>query len=262
MSSLLSDAATTEILGRTPWPDTVKLFQPYEVGQILMPEFASCLSVKAFLNMCGLKFQTELRTNAEFMSPSGKVPFIQIGPFIVSELDPILAVACAKGHSLSQYLSSEQKAEMKAYISLVQNVMVMSLHYLLWCDKETLEMVTKPRYGNPYKWPLNKFIPLKKQWEVTGLLSSLGWTKKTLDEVYDEVETCCQALSDRLGEQRFFFGTQPTELDAVVFGHLFTILTTTLPSPRLAEIVQKYGNLSELCRHIHEEYFKDLQKDY
>lgn len=27
---------------------------------------------------------------------SGKVPFIQIGPFIVSELDPILAVACAK----------------------------------------------------------------------------------------------------------------------------------------------------------------------
>lgn len=43
--------------------------------------------------------------------------------------------------------------------------------------------MTKPRYGNPYKWPLNKFIPLKKQWEVTGLLSSLGWTKKTLDEV-------------------------------------------------------------------------------
>jgi len=28
------------------------------------------------------------------------------------------------------------------------------------------------------------------------------------EQVYDEVETCCQALSDRLGEQRFFFGTQ------------------------------------------------------
>jgi hypothetical protein len=41
------------------------------VGQIQMPEFASCLSVKTFLNMCGLKFQTELRANAEFMSPSG-----------------------------------------------------------------------------------------------------------------------------------------------------------------------------------------------
>jgi metaxin len=38
-----------------------------------MTDFASCLSVKTFLNMCGLKFQTELRTNAEFMSPSGNL---------------------------------------------------------------------------------------------------------------------------------------------------------------------------------------------
>jgi len=41
------------------------------VGQILMTEFASCLSVKTYLNMLGLKFQTELRQNAEYMSPSG-----------------------------------------------------------------------------------------------------------------------------------------------------------------------------------------------
>jgi len=41
------------------------------VGQILMTDFASCLSVKTYLNMLGLKFQTELRHNAEYMSPSG-----------------------------------------------------------------------------------------------------------------------------------------------------------------------------------------------
>jgi len=41
------------------------------VGQILMTDFASCLSVKTYLNMLGLKFQTELRQNAEYMSPSG-----------------------------------------------------------------------------------------------------------------------------------------------------------------------------------------------
>jgi len=36
-----------------------------------MTDFASCLSVKTYLNMLGLKFQTELRQNAEYMSPSG-----------------------------------------------------------------------------------------------------------------------------------------------------------------------------------------------
>lgn len=261
MSSLVSDAATVEIIGRTPWPDTVKLYQPYEVGQILMPEFASCLSVKAFLNMCGLKFQTELRTNAEFMSPSGKVPFVQIGPLLVSEFDPIVSVANAKGHSLSSHLTDEQRADMKAYISMVQTTLVNSLHYLLWLDKETLELVTKPRYGSPYKWPLNKFIPLMKKREITRLLSSSGWAKKSSEEVYEEVKKCCQMLSDRLGDQMYFFGSKETELDAFVFGHLFTVLTTNLPSSRLAEIVQKHGNLADLCRRIHEEHFKDLQKD-
>lgn len=43
----------------------------FAVGQILMTDFASCLSVKTYLNMLGLKFQTELRQNAEYMSPSG-----------------------------------------------------------------------------------------------------------------------------------------------------------------------------------------------
>lgn len=261
MSSLVSDAATVEIIGRTPWPEMVKLYQPYEVGQILMPEFASCLSVKAFLNMCGLKFQTELRPNAEFMSPSGKVPFLQIGPLLVSEFDPIVAIANAKGHSLSSHLTDEQRADMKAYISLVQTVLVNSLHYLLWLDKETLELVTKPRSGSPYKWPLNKIIPLKKKREIVKLLSSAGWTKKSTDEVYEEVRNGCQLLSDRLGDQMYFFGSKATELDAFVFGHLFTILTTSLPSQQLAEIVQQHGNLAELCRRIHEEHFKDLQKD-
>ena len=45
------------------------------VGQILMTDFASCLSVKTYLNMLGLKFQTELRHNAEYMSPSGLYSF-------------------------------------------------------------------------------------------------------------------------------------------------------------------------------------------
>ena len=49
----------------------IRYFSVFAVGQILMPEFASCLGVKTFLNMCGLKFQTELKVNAEFMSPSG-----------------------------------------------------------------------------------------------------------------------------------------------------------------------------------------------
>ena len=51
-------------------------------------------------------------------------------------------------------------------------------------------------------------------------------------------------------------GGSPTELDAMVFGHLFTLLTTSLPEGHFAEIVQQFPNLTAFCRKIDEKYFK------
>lgn len=42
------------------------------VEQILLPSNASSLAVQAFLKMCGLNFEIEMRPNAEHMSPSGR----------------------------------------------------------------------------------------------------------------------------------------------------------------------------------------------
>ena len=86
---------------------------------------------------------------------SGRVPLVQVGPMIVSEFDPIVAFVEAKvtlfsnfywfatkfltavgllsymdfvytlqGHRLSEQLPESQRAEMKAYITLVENVIV------------------------------------------------------------------------------------------------------------------------------------------
>lgn len=106
-----------------PWPKDVKLFQPYEVEQILLPDNANCLAVQAFLKMCGLEFQVEPRANAESMSPSGKVPFIKAGAFVVSEMEPIVQFVSNKGISLTDNLEVEMKSDMRAYMSLVHNVL-------------------------------------------------------------------------------------------------------------------------------------------
>lgn len=54
----------------------------FSVEQITLPDHASCLSVKTFLHMCGLKYIEELRTNAEEMSPSGRYNYV-ISPHLV-----------------------------------------------------------------------------------------------------------------------------------------------------------------------------------
>ncbi|XP_048725558.1 metaxin-2 isoform X3 [Caretta caretta] len=216
---------------------------------------------RAFLQMCNLPVQVVCRANAEYMSPSGKVPFIRVGNQVVSELGPIVQFVKAKGHSLSDGLDEVQKAEMKAYMELVNNMLLTAELYLQWCDDTTVQEITHPRYGSPYPWPLNRILAYQKQWEIRRKMKAIGWAGKSLEQVLEDVDQCCQALSQRLGTQSYFFNKQPTELDALVFGHLFTILTTQLTSDELSEKVKNYSNLVAFCRRIEQHYFEDHDKD-
>lgn len=101
----------------------MKLYQPYEVEQILLPDNANCLAVQAFLRMCQLNYQIESRANAEAMSPTGKVPFIKCGAFVVSELEGIVQFVNNRGITLTEKLDNEEKSDMRAYMCLIHNVL-------------------------------------------------------------------------------------------------------------------------------------------
>ncbi|XP_046747120.1 metaxin-2 isoform X1 [Diprion similis] len=255
---LLSDTIAMELGAQEPWPQPIKLYQPYEVEQILLPDNANCLAVQAYLKMCGLEFQIEPRSNAEYMSPSGRVPFIQCGAFLVSEFDPIVSFISSKGSSLSGELGATDKADMRAYISLVNNVLVNAEQYVCWVDQATLNSVTKPRHGSVYPWPLNHLLNWQKQNQITKKLNVLGWYNKSLDEVFGEVKNCCTALAERLEGKTYFFGDEPTELDALVFGHIHALTTTSfLPSAcGMSATIGKFQQLIEHCRSVNTLYFK------
>uniref|UniRef100_A0A0A9WNF4 Metaxin-2 n=1 Tax=Lygus hesperus TaxID=30085 RepID=A0A0A9WNF4_LYGHE len=249
------DHALAGFLSQEPWPDDVQLFQPYETEQILLPDNANCLAVQTFLKMCDLKYVVEYRTNAEEMSPSGRVPFIKCGACLISDFEPITSFVSNKGISLSAHLDEVQKADMRAFMSLVNTVLGNAENYLTWVDDETYSKITKPRYGSVHPFPLNHWLCFSKRRTVLKKLSALGWANKSLESVYEEVEKGCSALSDRLEKSRFFFGEQPTELDALVFGHMYTILTTPLPNNRLASTIRGYPNIVDHCKIIEKQLF-------
>nr|CAD7392086.1 unnamed protein product [Timema cristinae] len=65
-------------------------------------------------------------------------------------------------------------------------------------------------------------------------------------------------LSQRKANHPFITNLHPTELDALVFGHVFTILTTPLPNNQFAGIVRGYDNLIELCKRVEKDYFEKV----
>uniref|UniRef100_A0A2H1V7S1 SFRICE_023782 n=1 Tax=Spodoptera frugiperda TaxID=7108 RepID=A0A2H1V7S1_SPOFR len=140
--------------------------------------------------MCNLPFEVEMRWNAEFMSPSGRVPFIKCGAFVVSELEPIVQFAANKGVSLCGKLSTEEKAEMRAYMSLITNVLVNAELYISWVDNETFNAVTKVRNSSVYPWPLGWLQTRAKRNAVIKRLKALHWYDKTIDQVLADVKMC------------------------------------------------------------------------
>jgi len=254
--SYIDGAHLMQLSASEPWSSEAVLIKPMEENQILPYESAACLSVQAFLHMCDLNFKIEQLPNAEFISPSGKLPIIQCGQYIISEPNSIIDFVKVKGHRLDDHLTDDDKAKLKAYMSLVNSKLTPAQKYIAWALDDTDEITWK-RYGSVYPWPLSYFLPYKKRTSMLQHLEAIGWGKsdKSLTKVEEEVSRCCNALSQKLLDKKFFFGKKPTELDAVVFGHLYTILTTTLPDNRLAATVQKYPNLVKFCRNVEKSYF-------
>lgn len=260
-SSVLGQYVKEEIIANDPWTDDATLYQPYEAEQILLAENASCLAVKAYLKMCDLPFNVKSSANAEFMSPGGrmtKLPFVHVGAFVVAEFEPIVNLVENKGVSLSNWLDEDQKSDMRAYISLVENIFTNAELYVSFVDDVVLKQVTYPRNGCVYPWPLNIFENMRKRRNVLRHLNVYNWKNMSMEEVAQKVGKCCETLAEKLGNDIYFYGNRPTELDAVTFGHLFTILTTKLPNNILAEKIKEYKPLVRFCQNIDKKYFNTI----
>ena len=53
----------------------------------------------------------------------------------------------------------------------------------------------------------------------------------------------------------FFFLCRPTDLDALVYGYLFTIITTQLPMTNLSDIVDEFPNIKDFVQRVDLKYF-------
>jgi len=101
------------------------------------------------------------------------------------------------------------------------------------------------------KFPLNAVLPFLKRREIKRSLKD-----RRPDALYFDAGIALAALSTRLGERnKFFYGEEPSVLDAIVFGYLATVLYIPLPSTDLRGQIAKHSNLVAFVGRIRQLYF-------
>jgi metaxin len=209
--------------------------------------------------MANKPFTVRMCANAEFMSTGGhqtKLPVLKYGCFVAAEFDNIVNLLETKEIFLSGHLTENQKFEMRPLIRLTEKIFSNAEQYISFVDKKVLAEVTNPRNGSVFPWPLNHIQNYRKKRHVLKQLDLFDWKSLTMEEVEEQVGKCCNILSVQLAKNDYFFGESPTELDALVFGHLFSIFTMKLPNIVLAKTINQFPHLVAFCKRIENIYFK------
>ncbi|EDO34336.1 predicted protein, partial [Nematostella vectensis] len=235
------------------WPDNVQLYQPSK-GEIKISGTFLDSSLIAFLKFCQLPYDLKCVKNAESMSPTGEVPLLRAGKDLVGGPQDIFSLVNHKGLSVSQDFEARDKAEMKAYISLINRSILPTELYMLWC-KPGWQIRTTHQYGSQFPVPLNYILSYRKQWAAHRSLHALNWQRKKEAGVVEEFEKACQALAEKLGTNQYFIQGRPTEVDALAFGHINSILSRYQPDDTLVAIVHKHRNLEDFVMRILNDFF-------
>ncbi|KAL6072084.1 Metaxin-2 [Balamuthia mandrillaris] len=157
-------------------------------------------------------------------------------------------------------LTAQERADVAAFSYLVQSKLHNIMLYNWWADKNNRGEISRLPHFNSTTFPLSVALPILRTRKV---MQDLEITFHTLtdDHVYKEASACCRALSDRLGTDPYFHGSdRPGRLDAVVVGHLAVMLMGQLPNPKLREIVLQHNNLVRFCKRVLSEHL-DVELD-
>lgn len=205
-----------------------------------------CVKWQTFLKFSRSDFETK-HSNEPLMSPSGKLPFL------ILTTNDVLVDDSIEKHVTDMYsdnlgrINEQQEADSQSFIALADTKLRNALLYNLWCEPAN-ESITYNKYVGHYAKPLDKLLFQKyKKLAVNELLTRKPVLNK--EEIYQEADEALIAISNALGDSKYFFGSSlPTFVDAVVFSYIHVILNIPLNE------VQVQSNLVKYSERIYNDY--------
>lgn len=228
-----------------------------------------CLAVWAYCKFSGLPTKVVKSHQVNVFRSSlctHELPVLLHGSQVESRLENILTYLKNQNLGVDQSLSSKQQADICAFTALIEEKLLPAYLHQWWVNQDTYVDITRPFYAEASPFPLNYFVPGRLMREATQKVYSPRVSdvtnKNDVDAlIYKEAKECLNHLSYRLGDNDYFFGTQPTSLDAIVFGYVAPLLKAPLHSSPLANHAKGCENLSYLVNRILRKYMPMSPED-
>ncbi|CDH51529.1 hypothetical protein RO3G_10434 partial [Lichtheimia corymbifera JMRC:FSU:9682] len=225
-----------------------------------------CLQIQIYLKFCGINFEVH-NGNEPLASPSGKLPFLATVTGAIYDSDRILQWVDEMDKA-KKLASTKDQEQAKAFIALARTKLHAAWLFSTWLEPLNYSEYTANAYFSHVPTPVNKLLAYQKQNQVTQTLL----TDRDIlvrEEVYHDAAQTLEALSTKLGDDKYFFGsTEPTWIDAVIFSYLHAIMSyPTIPGSTLGDeekkqagelraLVRKHENLVQYAKNIYETWLK------
>lgn len=152
---------------------------------------------------------------------------------------------------LNHHLTPFMIAESTAFATLVTSRFGPARLYDFFLDDKNYADIYHTLLKKDSAFPLNRLLPFMKRREIRNSLRD-----QQPQSLYFDAGIALAALSTRLGDRnKFFYGDEPSVLDAIVFGYLAPVLYIPLPDTELRGQIAKFGNLVAFVGRVRQLFF-------
>ncbi len=211
-----------------------------------------CAKLEAYLKLTGLKFEVKKGADALKSAPKGKLPYITDGGVDIADSNLIIDYLKEKyGDEIDASLSAEEKAVSRGLTALINGVLSASIGYSRWVEEHNWAASKKLFFG---KMPalVKAIIPSILRRTVKKKYSSGDYKGFTTAELYGEADKALKALSDYLGDKKYFFGDELSTFDITAYSLLAQLYLIDHFTGEYFDHAAKYENLKSHTDNMYE----------
>lgn len=189
-------------------------------------------------------------------APKGKLPFIEDKGQTLADSYFIQAYLLQNyPNHLDNHLTPEQQAQAHLITRALDESFYWYQVHSRWACDTTWKKI-KPLFFKQMPAPLKWFLPELIRKGVIKNLNAQGVGRHSQEEILQQAEHTLASLDTLLGDNNWFFGDQPSSLDATLYAFLANIILVELDNP-LNTNARRYQRLVDYCQRIHQRYYTD-----